>query len=938
MVDIQIVNPSGLGGVLHEGFTYVGPMPAPTVSSLEPGVGPASGGTRVTVTGTDFVSGAGVKFGGVAATDVVVINSKTLICTTPASAVGPSTLTVVNPDGQSAQKENAFTFVAPPQVTAIAPASGSTNGGTVLTLDGTGFRAGAEVTIGGTPATAVTVASATRITATTPAHAAATVDVIVRNDDGQTSTLAGSYTYVPPPPPTVASISPSAGVSTGGTSVTLTGTGFVEGVSVKLGGVSATSVVFVSATQLTAVTGAHAVGAVNVDVRNPDGSAGTLTGGYTYEPVPAPTLTGLSPAHGTTSGGTTVTVTGTNFRSGVEVLFGGVSGTVGSVSATSITVSTPVRASIGAVDVVVRNADMQTATATGGFTYDWGAAPGISSVSPTHGSVAGGTSISLVGNGFVAGATVTVGGVAATSVNVVGTSRINAVTTARAAGLVDIVVKNTDNQVGTLTRGYTYDPLPVATVSSVSPSQGPSAGGTSVTIFGSNFVNGAAVKFGTVDAASVTLGGSSLLTAVSPAQAPGLVGITVTNPGTTGTTLANAYTYNPAPAPTVSALTPSSGPTTGGTSVTLHGTGFVSGVTVTFDGKAATQVTFGSSTSITATPPAHAAGAVAVVVTNPDAQKATLAGGFTYLAPPAPSVTSISPDSGPSTGGTSVTINGTSFVDGATVKFGALAATSVTFGSGTSLVAIAPAQAAGKVAVTVLLPDGQEGSLSNAYTYVDAPGITLASVNPSTGTTQGSTDVTLTGTGFASGATVTFGGEAATDVRVASGSSISARTPAHVAGDVDVKVRNPDGKEALLTHGFTYVRAPAPTISAVSPNVGSTEGGQRVSLTGTNFVAGTGVRFGGTEATQVSMASATSITATAPAMSAGTVTVTVILPDGQGGSLANGFTYQAPVVLTPTAPEPSKGGCSTGGPEMSLLALMAVGARLGRRLSGKRPS
>ncbi|HKV35091.1 MAG TPA: IPT/TIG domain-containing protein [Pyrinomonadaceae bacterium] len=87
---------------------------------------------------------------------------------------------------------------------------------------------------------------------------------------------------------------------------------------------------------------------------------------------------------------------------------------------------------------------------------------------------------------------------------------------------------------------------------------------------------------------------------------------------------------NSAPAPTVTAISPTSGSTSGGTSVTITGTGFSSGATVSLGGTAATNVTVVSSTSITATTPAHAAGMVNVAVTNTDSQSATLNNGYTY--------------------------------------------------------------------------------------------------------------------------------------------------------------------------------------------------------------------------------------------------------------------------------------------------------------------
>lgn len=85
-----------------------------------------------------------------------------------------------------------------PTATSVAPTSGTTAGGTAVVLTGSNFVAGATVTVGGTAATAVTVASGTTINFTTPAHAAGAVDVVVRNPDNQSATLAGGFTYVAP--------------------------------------------------------------------------------------------------------------------------------------------------------------------------------------------------------------------------------------------------------------------------------------------------------------------------------------------------------------------------------------------------------------------------------------------------------------------------------------------------------------------------------------------------------------------------------------------------------------------------------------------------------------------------------------------------------------------------------------------------------------------
>jgi hypothetical protein len=96
------------------------------------------------------------------------------------------------------------------RITAVAPNTGTTIGGTSISIVGANFTAGATVSIGGLPATEVTVAAAGTITAKTPAHAAGTSDVTVVSS-GQTASLSGAFTFVAPTqvantPPVIASI------------------------------------------------------------------------------------------------------------------------------------------------------------------------------------------------------------------------------------------------------------------------------------------------------------------------------------------------------------------------------------------------------------------------------------------------------------------------------------------------------------------------------------------------------------------------------------------------------------------------------------------------------------------------------------------------------------------------------------------------------------
>ncbi len=142
---------------------------APTLSSIQPAAGLNSGGTRVTVTGANFSSGMEVSLAGVPLIDVTVLDSTTLLGTTPPNKIGPLTLLAVNPDGTSGVLASAFVASAlPPVVSAVNPVSGPPT--TVVTLSGSNFDssiANVSVSFGGVPATVVS-SSQTQITAIVP--------------------------------------------------------------------------------------------------------------------------------------------------------------------------------------------------------------------------------------------------------------------------------------------------------------------------------------------------------------------------------------------------------------------------------------------------------------------------------------------------------------------------------------------------------------------------------------------------------------------------------------------------------------------------------------------------------------------------------------------------------------------------------------------------
>jgi hypothetical protein len=184
--------------------------------------------------------------------------------------------------------------IAPPTITTLAPKTGPTTGGTTVTVTGTCLTAPSAVSFGGKAATSFKATSPTRLTAMTEAHAAGAVAVSVTSKCG-TVTDPTAFTYVAPP--TVTTVTPKTGPTTGGTTVTVTGTCLTAPSAVSFGGKAATSFRGTSPTQLTAVTEAHAAGAVAVSVTSKCGTVTDPTA-FTYvapEPAaaqtPAPTAT-----------------------------------------------------------------------------------------------------------------------------------------------------------------------------------------------------------------------------------------------------------------------------------------------------------------------------------------------------------------------------------------------------------------------------------------------------------------------------------------------------------------------------------------------------------------------------------------------------------------------------------------------------------------------
>jgi hypothetical protein len=253
-----------------------------------------------------------------------------------------------------------LTLTPAPTVTSVSPGSGTTSGATAVTVTGTNLS-GATAVDFGTSAATIGSCTATSCSVTSPPHAAGTVDVTVTTSGGTSATSAADQFTYTATPPTVTGVSPNTGYTTGSTSVTVTGTNLFAATAVDFG-TSAATVTSCSPTSCSVTSPAHAAGTVDVTVTTAGGTSATSSADqFTYSLPPPPTVTAVSPKSGFTTGGTAVTVTGTNLFGATAVDFGTSPATIGSCSATSCSVTSPAHAA-GTVDVTVTTPGGTSAT------------------------------------------------------------------------------------------------------------------------------------------------------------------------------------------------------------------------------------------------------------------------------------------------------------------------------------------------------------------------------------------------------------------------------------------------------------------------------------------------------------------------------------------------------------------------------------------------
>jgi len=611
--------------------------PPPTVTSISPQTGDTAGVYTLTVAGTNFATDAAVTVGG-RPCPLSSKNSTQLACTVSAGQGANLNVTVTQSGNQSASSPVKFSY-NPPAVSAVTPPTAGA--GAVIAIDGTNFGLTPAVSIGGRSCELASSGNThTHLSCTVPAGGGLAQPLVVAVQGQSSPSFAFNY-----PPPTVTAISPQTGDTAGGYPLTVAGTNFATDAVVTVGGRACPlSANDSTPSQLVCAMPVGQGANLDVVVAQSGNPPATSPVKFSYDP---PTVSAVTPP--VAGAGTIITIDGTNFGLTPTVTVGGQNCPLATSGNTHIRLSCTVPAGGGLAPVVVAVQGQPSAA----FPFNY-PPPTITSINPQTGDTAGGYTLTVTGTNFAAASFVTVAGNTCVA-NGPTTSTQIPCSVPPGEGEGRQVMVFSGSQFATSPVKFSYNP---PTISAVTPPV--AAAGTAITIDGTNFGLTPTVTIGNQTCPLAATGNTHIRLRCTVPVGGGPAPVVVTVQGRSSAPFAFSY-----PPPTVSAISPQTGDTAGGYTLTVTGTNFAADAAVQVGGQICPAANGSTPTQRVCTVPVGQGANLDVVVAQSGNPPATGPAKFSYNPPAVSAVTP--PVAGP---GTAIAIDGTNFGLTPTVTIG----------------------------------------------------------------------------------------------------------------------------------------------------------------------------------------------------------------------------------------------------------------------------
>lgn len=846
-------------------FAYVPPF---DVSYINPNVGATTGGTVINVHGMGFSTARNIQ----CVIDSVAVKSilksaQLLTCTAPGKATaGMVNVELISDAIDTSSTTVMFLYHTPVEVVSVYPSSAPENGGSTLLISGSGFVETAELACIFTISTGrgtslvereATFSSGSLISCESPGGSVGTAYVQVTNNGADISNSSLSFAITSAS--TVTSLWPPSGSTNGGTRVRVQGTGFLNSSTVfcRFGSniVSSDDVLDYTSVVCTAPP-RESEGSVSVEVTNNNLDWTSSRVEFNYRPPIS--ISSVSPKIGPASGGTVLRVDATGINAAVDggaisCQFGhsSVSTAVIDSNGTVLCVSPP-KPSLGSSSLELTRHGVEFTS--DGWMFHYVPDVTIASAWPLSGPESGGTLVALNGTGFSdMGLLVCEFGSSGTQVAARGISATTGYCTSppHMPGVISLRVSVNGQQF--VETGIAFEYLVESAVRYIQPSLGPAHGGTMVDVVGTAFVNSTALscRFAGRSVHATFVSKERVRCVTPPMASPSVLPLEISNNGVDFTSSGALFSF--VTALEIKVFWPTSGPTTGGTLITVQGSGFLGGSTVEciLNEVQVPAAVYSDDELSCLTPSMTVEGPRYLRVANNGIDEVSSSTTFTYVAPIR--LVNVKPPSSAEEGGVTVIIEGRNFVASPTLscRFGSQGAVLALWLSSTQVSCVVPPTRSGPREVTLTVTNNGQDFAAGALTYTYLPVFTLLKLDPVEGPVDGGTEVTLIGTGLGQAGpwACIFGQSFAVPAAQLENESLKCRSPPKEPGLVSVRAfRSPSSlisatsgaigaaaANTLQDFGLTFLYQATVYISTVEPRSGSILGGTPVTLRGFGF-------------------------------------------------------------------------------------------------------